>query len=106
MPTYVYQEILSDGSEGEAFEYIQRMSDTPLKVHPRTGNLVRKVFHSPNVSNKYTEGATQSMLKRENIENKGFTRYEKDKLTGCYNKTAGKDKHAPSVISADKLKNL
>ena len=105
MPTYVYQEILSDGSDGEAFEYIQRMSDKPLKVHPITGNLVRKVFYSPNVSIKYTEGSTQSMLTNENVENNGFTRYEKDKLTGRYNKTAGKDKRAPFVIEADKLKN-
>jgi predicted nucleic acid-binding Zn ribbon protein len=27
MPTYVYQEILPDGSDGEAFEYIQSMSE-------------------------------------------------------------------------------
>ena len=105
MPTYVYQEILSDGSEGEVFEYIQRMSDEPLKFHPKTGNLVHKIFHSPNVSNKYTEGATQSILTKENIENNGFTRYEKDKLTGCYNKTAGKDKRAPNIIETDKLRN-
>ena len=57
MPTYIYQEILPDGSDGEAFEYIQRMADEPLIAHPKTGNLVRKVFHSPNVSNKYTEGS-------------------------------------------------
>ncbi len=62
MPTYIYQEILPDGSDGEAFEYIQRMADDPLIAHPKTGNLVRKVFHSPNVSNKYTEGSTKKKL--------------------------------------------
>ena len=68
MPTYVYQEILPDGSDGEAFEYIQRMADEPLKTHPKTGNPVRKVFHSPNVSSKYTEGSTKNKLSDENVE--------------------------------------
>lgn len=106
MPTYVYQEILPDGSDGEAFEYIQRMADEPLKTHPKTGNPVRKVFHAPNVSSKYTEGATKSKLSDENVEKNGFTRYEKDKLTGRYNKTAGKDKRAPDVVDANQLKKM
>ena len=106
MPTYVYQEILPDGSDGEAFEYIQRMADDPLLSHPKTGNPVRKVFHSPNVSNKYTEGSTKNKLTDENVEKHGFTRYEKDKLTGRYNKTAGKDKRAPDVVDANQLKKI
>jgi predicted nucleic acid-binding Zn ribbon protein len=106
MPTYVYQEILPDGTDGEAFEYIQLMSDSALKVHPTSGNLVRKVFHAPNVSNKYTEGATNSKLSDENVEQHGFTRYERDKLTGRYNKTAGKDKNAPDVVDANQLKKI
>ncbi|MEC7230398.1 MAG: hypothetical protein VXV91_04280 [Verrucomicrobiota bacterium] len=52
MPTYVYVEILPDGSDGEAFEYIQRMNDDPLITHPKTGNPELKVYNSPNVSNK------------------------------------------------------
>ena len=42
----------------------------------------------------------------ENVEKHGFTRYEKDKLTGRYNKTAGKDKRAPDVVDANKLKEI
>ena len=106
MPTYIYQEILPDGSDGEAFEYIQRMADEPLIAHPKTGNLVRKVFHSPNVSNKYTEGSIKKKLTDENVEKHGFTRYEKDKLTGRYHKTAGKDNRAPDVVNANKLKEI
>ena len=106
MPTYVYQEILPDGSDGEAFEYIQGMADDPLTIHPKTGNPVRKVFHSPNVSNKYTEASTKNKLTDENVEKYGFTRYEKDKLTGRYNKTAGKDKRAPDVVDANQLKKI
>ena len=106
MPTYVYQETLPDGTEGEIFEMIQRMSDAALKVHPKTGNPVKKVYHSPNLSSKYTEGATKTKLSDENVEKHGFTRYEKDKVTGRYNKTAGKDKRAPDVIDANQLKKM
>ena len=106
MPTYIYQEILPDGSDGEAFEYIQRMSDPALTEHPVSGNRVRKVFHAPNVSNRYTEGATKNKLTNENVEKHGFTRYEKDKVTGRYHKTAGKDKRAPDVVDASRLKKM
>lgn len=104
MPTYVYQEILPDGTEGEAFEMVQRMSDSPLKKHPETGNPVRKVFHAPNVTSRYTDGATKSKLTNENVEKHGFTKYERDKVTGRYHKTAGKDKRAPDVVDANHLK--
>ena len=106
MPTYVYQEILPDGRDGEAFEYIQSMSAAPLTTHPKTGNPVRKVFHAPNVSSRYTEGSTKAKLSDQNVEKHGFTRYEKDKVTGRYHKTAGKDKRAPEVVNANQLKKL
>ena len=104
MPVYVYQEILPDGSDGDTFECMQSMSEATLKTHPRTGNPVRKVFHAPNVSSKYTEGATKNRLSDQNIEKHGFTRYERDKITGRYHKTAGKDKRAPDVVDASRLK--
>ncbi|MGB0409276.1 MAG: FmdB family zinc ribbon protein [Opitutales bacterium] len=106
MPIYLYQEIMPDGSEGDRFEVVQRMSDAPLRTHPQTGNPVRKVFVAPNLPTKYTEGATRSKLSNENVEKHGFTRYEKDKVSGKYHKTAGKDKRAPDVVSANKLKEM
>ena len=106
MPVYVYQEILPDGSDGETFECIQNMSEATLTTHPKTGNSVRKIFHAPNLSSKYTDGATKNRLSDQNIEKHGFTRYEKDKLTGRYHKTAGKDKRAPEVVDASQLKKL
>lgn len=106
MPTYLYQEILPGGEDGDCFEVVQRMSDAPLKTHPQTGNPVRKVFVAPNLPTKYTEGATKSKLSDENVEKHGFTRYEKDKVTGKYHKTAGKDKRAPDVVNASKLKEM
>lgn len=106
MPTYLYQEILADGSEGETFEVVQRMSEPSLKVHPRTGNPVQKLFTAPNLPTKYTEGATKNKLANDNVEKHGFTRYEKDKVTGRYHKTAGKDRRAPDVVDAPKLKEM
>ncbi|MGB0263726.1 MAG: FmdB family zinc ribbon protein [Opitutales bacterium] len=106
MPTYLYQEILPDGSEGECFEIIQRMSEPALQTHPKTGNPVKKVFVSPNLPTQYTEAATQSKLSAESIEKHGFTRYEKDQLTGRYHKTAGKDTRAPEIVDAPTLKKL
>lgn len=106
MPTYVYQEILPDGSDGDSFEIVQRMSEPPLKVHPISGKPVRKVYAAPNLPTKYTDAATKSKLTDENVEKNGFTRYEKDKVTGRYHKTAGKDKRAPDVVDANKLKQM
>lgn len=106
MPTYLYQEILPDGSEGDCFEVIQHMSDPHLAKHPKTGNPVRKVFAAPNLPKKYTEGATKAKLTNENVEKHGFTRYEKDKTTGDYYKTAGKDKRAPDTVNAGKMKEM
>ncbi|MFW6218431.1 MAG: FmdB family zinc ribbon protein, partial [Verrucomicrobiota bacterium] len=106
MPTYLYQEILPDGSEGETFEAVQSMSEPSLKTHPKTGNPVRKVYSAPNLPTRYTEAATKSKLSNENVEKHGFTRYEKDKVTGRYHKTAGKDRRAPETVDATRLKKM
>ncbi|MGE9296248.1 MAG: FmdB family zinc ribbon protein [Puniceicoccales bacterium] len=98
MPIYVYQVITADGSEGECFEVEQSMKDAALTEHPRTGVPVRRVYQSPNLATKYTPKATQSKLETKNVERAGFTKYERDKLTGRYHRTAGKDKRAPSTI--------
>jgi len=91
MPVYVYEEILEDGSEGDVFEIVQSMQDDPLKTHPETGCPVRRVYQAPNVVGKYSERAVNRTLDPKRIEKAGFTRYEKDKSTGTYHKTAGKD---------------
>ena len=47
MPTYVYVEILEDGSDGAPFEVMQKMSDPPLETHPESGRPVRRVPTMP-----------------------------------------------------------
>ena len=98
MPTYTYEEILPDGSPGSQFEVIQAMSDPPLTQHPQTGKPIRKVLGSPALNTRYSEKANQRALDNKNLTQKGFTKYERDKLTGRYHKTAGNDPRAPDTI--------
>lgn len=90
MPVYVYEIITESGQPGPRFEYTQRMSDPPLKRHPDSGQPVRRVILSPNLGLKHSEGSIQNKLDNRNIEKAGFTKYEKDKLTGQYHRVAGK----------------
>ncbi len=91
MPIYVYQVINKDGSEGEIFEVDQHMTDSHLTKHPVTGEPVRHVYQPPNLGVKYTPGQTAKKLESKNIERAGFTKYERDKLTGTYHRVAGKE---------------
>jgi len=101
MPIYIYQEMLEDGTEGERFEIEQPMSAAALTQHPLTGRPVKRVYQAPNVSTKYTEGHTRSMLQEKNVEKAGFTKYVRDKQTGTYHKTAGTDPRAPATLKKD-----
>lgn len=85
MPTYVYEVI----DTGERFEAVQSMQEPELTVHPESGQPVRKVFLPPNLGIRHTSGREKSMLDNKNVEKAGFTKYEKDKLTGTYHRVAG-----------------
>ena len=89
MPTYVYQVIKKDGSDGDIIEVEQHMEDPHLTIHPGTGEPVRRVYQPPNLGVKYTPGQTAKKLDNKNVERAGFTKYVKDKLTGTYHKVAG-----------------
>lgn len=97
MPTYVYQVINEDGSEGEVFEVFQKMSDQPLTRHPETGRPVRRVIQAANIPLKHTDKAEAKRISNENLDRLGFTKYERAG-GGFYEKKAGK---GPNVISAD-----
>ena len=77
MPTYVYQVIKEDGSEGETFEVVQRMSEPPLAKHPETGQPVRRVILPPNIAGAWSESGTRKMLSDKNLDRLGFTKYER-----------------------------
>jgi len=97
MPTYVYQVINKDGSDGEVFEVVQRMADKPLTKHPESGLPVRRIIQAPNLPNTWSDHATNQKLSNKNLDRLGFTKYERAG-DGNYEKKAGS---GPNVISAD-----
>ena len=98
MPVYQYYEIFPDGSEGEPFEVLQKISEQTLKVHPITGNPVKKYFSAPSINTQYSDAKTKKQLDPSNLEKQGFTQYKKDNTTGKYYKSAGTDPRAPEQI--------
>lgn len=91
MPTYVYQTLPADGTPGECFEVVQSMQDKPLEFHPESGLPVRRVILAPNLTTRYSTGATKQRLENNRLEKAGFTKYARDKLTGEYHRVAGKE---------------
>jgi putative FmdB family regulatory protein len=85
MPVYVYE----ISTSGERFECVQSMKDDPLTVHPESGEPVRRVIQVPNLGLKHTTGKEKKLLSNDHVAKSGFTKYEKDKVTGQYNRVAG-----------------
>jgi len=57
MPIYVYEVINLDGTPGDTFEVIQRMSEDPLQVHPDSGVPVRRVIGAPSIGGMWSDAA-------------------------------------------------
>ena len=97
MPTYVYAVVKPDGSLGDHFEVVQKMSDEPLTAHPETGAPVRRVPQAPMVGGAHSSAADKKKLSDSNLDRLGFTKYQKVG-DGKYEKTAGE---GPKTISRD-----
>lgn len=97
MPTYVYQVVTDDDSEGEIFEVVQSMKDDALTEHPETGAPVRRIIQPPLIGGKHSEARDKRMLSDGNLDKLGFTKYVKSG-DGTYEKTAGK---GPKSIQRD-----
>jgi hypothetical protein len=97
MPTYIYQVIEADGSEGEIFEIMQSMSEATLTHHPDNGKAVRKLISAPHVAGKFGVMGAKADLSPKKLGDMGFTQYKKAG-NGFYEKTAGS---GPDVISKD-----
>lgn len=102
MPVYLYEVINEDGTPGVRFEAEQSASSPALSAHPRTGQPARRVYTAPNLGGRYADNRIKKELSDENVQRTGFTRYERDKLTGTYHKTAGTDPNLPGAIRVDK----
>jgi predicted nucleic acid-binding Zn ribbon protein len=88
MPTYVYAVVKPDGSLGEHFEVVQKMSDAALAAHPETGEPVRRVPQAPMVNGQHSDASDKRKLSDSNLDRLGFTKYQKVG-DGKYEKTAG-----------------
>jgi len=89
MPVYTYQVIHDDGSEGETFDWVHRMSDPPLEVHPETGEKVVRVFQASHIAGWGNERVGKQMTSDKNLERLGFTKYVRNGK-GNYEKHVGK----------------
>ena len=96
MPTYTYQIIHDDGTEGEIFELVHRMSDPPVQVHPETGEKVVRVFQAPHLAGWANERMGKQLTSEKNLDRLGFTKYVRTGK-GQYEKRTGK---GPENISA------
>jgi predicted nucleic acid-binding Zn ribbon protein len=97
MPTYIYQIINPDGSDGETFEVVQKMSDEPLSKHPESGRPVRRVIQAPHIAGRWSDAAAKKTLSDKNLDRMGFTKYQRSG-DGTFEKRAGR---GPDAISAD-----
>ena len=90
MPTYVYEVVNDDGTTGERFEVVQRMTGDPLTEHPETGEAVQRVFVPFHVAGKHAPMKTdRNLADNKKLERLGFTKYEKAG-DGKYEKVLGK----------------
>lgn len=97
MPTYVYAVVHPDGSLGEHFEVVQKMSDSALERHPETGAPVRRVPQAPMLGGQHSSAADKRKISDANLDRMGFTKYQKVG-DGKYEKTAG---DGPKTITRD-----
>lgn len=96
MPLYTYEIVNDDGSIGETFEVLRKMSDPPLERHPETGQKVRRVFQPVHIAGDSSGHHDKTRLSDSNLERLGFTAYRKNGK-GHYERTAGKE--GPSQLS-------
>ena len=81
------------------------MSEPTLEQHPITGEPIVKIMQPPNLGVKHTVGSIEKKLDNKNVEKAGFTKYEKDKLTGTYFKSAGTNKALPETLNTGAIRS-
>ncbi len=79
MPLYVYEVVLPDGSGGEQFEVLQKMSDAALTKHPETGEPVRRVFGEPNAPRTWTDRQGKAKTQRQEPRGEGLHEVRQDR---------------------------
>ena len=89
MPLYQYEFVEPDGSGGDVFEVMQRMTAEEWTIHPETGRPCRRILSSPNAPRTWTDQHAKAATSDGSLERKGFTKYVKG-AGGKYEKMFGK----------------
>ena len=97
MPVYTYEIVNDDGTAGETFEVMRKMSDPALERHPESGQKVRRVFQAAHIAGITSSLHSKTLTSDKNLEKHGFTAYRRNGK-GHYDRTAGSE--GPEHLSA------
>ena len=103
MPVYQYM-LIDSKFDNEILEVEQSITDQALKVHPITGEPIRRLISSASLTLKHSSSQEQATLAKDHLAKKGFTVFEKDSCDPSkYSRTVGN--LGPSEIDTNKLPN-
>ena len=103
MPVYQYM-FVDSKFDNEILEIEQSITDEALKMHPITGEPIKRLISSASLTLKHSSSQEQATLAKENLAKKGFTVFEKNSCDPSkYSRTVGNI--GPSEIDTNKLPN-
>ena len=103
MPVYQYM-FVDSKFDNEILEIEQSITDEVLKMHPITGEPIKRLISSASLTLKHSSSQEQATLAKENLAKKGFTVFEKNSCDPSkYSRTVGNI--GPSEIDTNKLPN-
>jgi predicted nucleic acid-binding Zn ribbon protein len=89
MPVYQYR-VVNSNLENEILEIEQALNEKELKVHPITGEAIKRVLTIPALILKHSTASEKKSLDPANLTKNGFTVFQKDKSNSMkYTRTAG-----------------
>jgi hypothetical protein len=97
MPWYLYRVLLPNTAQEDCpiIEMYHRYNEH-VTLDPHSGHPLKRVYTAPNLSKGYSESHTKKLLSNANLARKGFTKYVRDKSSGCYVKSVGQQ--GPNVF--------
>lgn len=106
MPVYLYKIIES----GKTFEITQRMAEPALKIHPETGEAVKRLIQPVGISFKgsgfYVNDSRSSSKKKAKKTNEDSKKTKDDVKTKKDSKDKKKTKETKVASKTDKPKKL
>lgn len=105
MPVYTYQIFGVGGVDSGLVEIEQGVNEPALTAHPLTGQPMRRIIQdAPYLTGPHGERRVRAQISNpDNLARVGWTRYDKDRGTGKYVKTGGRDTRAPEVLDPGKF---